>query len=63
MRNADAQVVGLGLIAGAAIGYALGLVTAGAASAPLFAAVGAGLGVVGGAMIRALGRRDDAAGR
>lgn len=63
MRNDSAQVVGLGLIAGAAIGYALGLVAAGAGSAPLIAAVGAGLGVVAGAMVRALGHRDDAAGR
>lgn len=63
MRNDNAHVVGVGLIAGAAIGYALGLVVAGAGSAPLVAAVGAGLGVVAGAMVRALGHRDDDAGR
>jgi hypothetical protein len=63
MKSDNAQIVGLGLIAGAAIGYALGLIAAGADSAPLIAAVGAGLGVVAGAMVRALGRRDDAAGR
>lgn len=63
MRIDDAQVVGLGLIAGAAIGYALGLVISGADLAPMFAAVGAGLGVVGGAVVRALGHGDDVAGR
>lgn len=49
MERANAYLAGVGLVFGAAVGYALGLVLADASAAPVIAAAGAGIGLVVGA--------------
>jgi hypothetical protein len=48
------NLVGLGLIFGAAIGFAIGLIYADSAWAAALGAVGAGVGIVGGAILALL---------
>ena len=51
MHDYTSNLVGLGLILGAAVGYALGLIITDPTTAAIFGAVGAGVGLV-------LGRSD-----
>jgi hypothetical protein len=52
------NLIGLSLIIGAAVGFALGLILAEPAGAAVFGAAGAGIGIVVGAAIASLDRGD-----
>ena len=51
MNRSNVHLAGIGLVVGAAIGYALGLVLGDASLAPITGTVGAGLGLVVGAAL------------
>lgn len=51
MRDYTSNLVGRGLILGAAVGYALGLIVTDPTSAAIFGAVGAGVGLVLGSAV------------
>ena len=51
MHDYTSNLVGLGLILGAAVGYALGLILTDPTTAAIFGAVGAGVGLVLGSAI------------
>lgn len=44
------KAIGIDLILGVAVGYSLGLIFSGASLAPVYAGVGAGIGIITGAM-------------
>lgn len=56
MERANAYRAGIGLVLGAAVGYAFGLVLADAPTATIVAAIGAGIGLVAGAAAASLRR-------
>lgn len=53
------QLAGVFLILGAAIGFASGFILVGAATAAIFGAAGAGLGIIVGAIADQASHRDD----
>ena len=63
MSRQRTQLVGVFLILGAAIGFTLGLILVDAATAAIFGAAGAGLGVVIGAIVDLASRRQPGGGR
>ena len=61
-KEAYTKYVGFGLIMGVAVGFGFGLVVSGPIHAPMFAAAGAGIGIVTGSAIghhKITGRRND----
>jgi hypothetical protein len=59
MDRQSTNIIGMSLIIGAAAGFTLGLVLGGGGSAAVLGAVGAGLGIVIGAVVSMLRRRDE----
>jgi hypothetical protein len=59
MDRQSTNLIGMSLIIGAAVGFTLGLVLGDGGTAAVLGAVGAGLGIVIGAVVSMLRRRDE----